>query len=113
MTRKAEKMTECDGKMTKEDCGGCPICSRRDMKPVPPDAITGLKLVICAFLVFVAPFIAAVFVGDVLLHRYHQSAVISTVAAIITGVFTVILVRLLTSRIGKSEQKINSEQNIE
>jgi positive regulator of sigma E activity len=74
------------------------------MNPVPPDAITGAKLVLCAFLVFIVPFLAAVVTGGIMLYRYHHSSTISAIAAIAAGCFSILLVKLMTCRIGKTKK---------
>ena len=75
------------------ECGACQECAR----PSEAEAggLRGFRLVICAFMVFVAPLIAAA-VGAGLGRHYGGSLAWSVFAAFAAGVLTIGVARLVT-----------------
>jgi hypothetical protein len=96
MNRVAEKQAD--------ECGGCSCCSLG----AGADAgnIKGIKLIICAFLVFVAPLIAAA-VGAGFAQHYHPESKGWTIgAAVLAAGVTIFLVRFITRRLGTAAKEI-------
>ncbi|NLE28838.1 MAG: hypothetical protein GX629_04110 [Phycisphaerae bacterium] len=88
-------------------CSGCSCCAMR--ADVGEPKISGFKLVVCAFLVFVLPLLNSAIAAQISYQYYQCSVWMTVVIALATAGITILLVKLLTFRIhSDSESGSNS-----